>query len=230
MPQVTAWECPRTKTLHKTKKEYVKHLKGLARVSLDNKAEAKRKAAKVAFFRNMRETIRDVDELVEFVKANWETFYKAHLDRENVRWNTKKFKIPKLIHLQISLGSVVQCSLSHGAPLGQQTNWCHIDKSRPTHAYGRHGQFIWTLDGDTDGFPSDVWDYTGIVNDGGGSSWSTPVEVKTMNPEVRYFESYRGDITLWADDWPAMMRDEVERIVVGKLLEPGQKVEEHLVQ
>jgi hypothetical protein len=206
MPQVLAWECPRTHQLFKDIGAYKKHLRLYARDSLDAKKEAKRKAAKEKFFCDMRKNIRSVQQLEQFVKDNWEFFVRANMDRDPWRARQKKYKLPKLVYLKIELGPYKFCSNSHARPLTKTGNWGARDPMKPTGYMGWHGKFVWITDGDTPGFPSDIWEGTGVTNDGGGSSSSV-----SGRPLKKNENCYWGGITLWEDDWPGLSEIEMVR-------------------
>lgn len=188
MPQITAWECPKTKTIFKHKHQYKKHLKKIARESLDAKYRQKIVDSRLEVFKTMRETCKNAAEIEQFVKDNVKVFW-AH-GIENSPYDRNK-KIPddlECYEFKIEATHKDNVSNSHQCPInGGVTNW-HGKDDLPKGYPGFHGRVHFKFSHETPGFCSSVWKDTGLETGTGGGGAKGG--------------SY--DIFIFDADWPAL--------------------------
>ena len=189
MPQITAWECPKTKLLFKSKTKYKKHLRGLARNSLDKKARQKIIDSRLEIFKTMRETCKNAEEIEQFVKDNVKVFWAHGLHQSAFHKNDE---IPEdlVCHsYKITATHRDSVSNSHHCPMsGGVTNWGGAKKDAPRGYPGFQGRVEFKFSHDTPSFSSDMWENTGLeTGSGGGGS-------KGGGYEIFMFDA----------DWPAL--------------------------
>lgn len=211
MPQVLAWECPRTEKLFKDKAVYLVHLKELARESIEQKAIDKYKAEKEAFFKNMRDTCTSTSDIEEFIKKHFKRFISNGYDRRFWFDKPKRIRGPKLEHITITAEWRNRIANTHSAPIGQAQNF-RQDPTKPCNFPGFKGRITFGMDKDSPGFTSDMFEGTGIHTGTGGGG----------HKNVSY------DLILWADDWPAMSEAHYEREVMKKLVAEGDDYKQYL--
>jgi hypothetical protein len=193
MPLVEAWECPRTGTLFKHKHDYVVHLRDLAVLSIAHKKQEKYRKERAAFWKGFRESISDVDQLVDAIAANWEHFCRNAHDYEISRWGKdEEFDMDKWIvpyDVKIHLNFRINVSNSHNAPIGEKTNW-GSKPGLPTSYPGFSGHIHWHHDGGIskkhDPLPGSFFNGTGICTGSGGGGRAGASQ----------------DIYLFLPDWP----------------------------
>lgn len=202
MPQIVAWECPRTGKLFKEKDQYQKYIRALARQERARKAEEQRKANKAEFFKNMRLTCRTAGDVEEFIKANWIHFVNHAMDVDHAHFLTRrKQKQVNVLDVKLTLGKYGKCSCSHSAPIGKPTNFMS-KPNIPTHYWGYKGRLEFKYDAELSFFPSHMFEGTGI-NCGSGSGGG---------------RSYSCEVTLFGDDWPTMSADDELSAILTPLI------------
>lgn len=189
MPQITAWECPKTKKLFKHKKQYKKHLKTIARESLNAKNRQKIIDSRLNVFKTMRETCKNAAEIEQFVKDHVEVFW-AHGLQQSAFDNNKKVPERLVCHeFRIVATHKDMVSNSHHCPMNSGvTNWGGEKKDAPRGYPGFHGRVYFKFSHDFPSFCSDMWEGTGLETGTGGGG------LKGGSYEIFIFDS----------DWPAL--------------------------
>jgi hypothetical protein len=107
VPKVTVWKCPRTKKLFEKKSAYIKHLKGMARINLNQRYENRRYRD---FFNSVNTLVTNattIDEIIDWVMDNWlELSYRCWCMERNARYKKQEFdklRIPKLLDLKMDI-------------------------------------------------------------------------------------------------------------------------------
>jgi hypothetical protein len=197
--KITVRKCPWTKKLFESDKKYATHL-----VSLREEHRVNREFTQVLneheqIFQWAAHNVRDVDDFEKWMQLNW-----PHLVMRSWAIDFKKWKklLPKKVLIgELSNVSMVQISRddeqpsnSHSCPCGGVTNFCrdpNLPRSYPGWRFRLSFAFVGTK---LPSFVSDIFRDTIVkTGNGGGSD-----------------QSYTTEITLWADDWPAM-RDVKEK-------------------
>lgn len=215
MPLIQAWQCPETQKLFVEQELYQQHLKVLARERRAKRIEDKRIAEKAEFFRKLRAQVTTLEEAQQMVIDNWEAFVQNGIDTEwdpERRARMRKAKVPKLLNFRLAVtNDYVKCGNTHSAPLGGVENFFGT-KDKPTSYWGWRGRFQWQIDGELQIFPCKVFVNTGFCTGSGSGGRGY----------------YNGDIILFGDDWPTMQKIVEERMVMARLLEPDQNVDDFL--
>lgn len=213
MPQILVWKCPHTGELFESKTKYQTHLKRLSVERVARRKEDKFKAERAAYFKQMRDNVRTPEELVNFVKDNWEAFCNNAVVNDPRRFEPKRKPHPDLEYLKLTeFRWDPNLSCSHSAPIGKQTNWGGNKKDQPTGYPGWKARIEYqTTDHKTHKYEysGDMWKGTGVHTGTGG-----------------YASNYYYYIELWADDWPAMAEPFLVVEEYRKLNFDNRKVEE----
>lgn len=203
MPQISAWQCPRTGQLFATHAEYLEYLKHAAACDLLWRKENKRRLNKAAFFTNMRESVKSVDEICQFVKDNFQAFVDNGADHDSFG---HKQKPVECLDFTLKMRDMTIVSNSHTKPLDGVTNFCRT-ADKPKGYPGIEGRMNLRHKGEFRSFTSNIFTNTGICLGGGGGGSS----------------SYQSEVRLYAQDW-AFMREEgryyQENLVMAKLSTP----------
>jgi hypothetical protein len=197
MPQILAWECPRTKKLFTSEAKYRNHLRKLARDSLVAKRRQKIVDSRLEIFKTMRETCKNAEEIEQFVKDNVKVFWAHGLHQSAFHKNDE---IPEdlVCHsYKITATHRDSVSNSHHCPMsGGVTNWGGEKKDAPKGYPGFQGRVEFKFSHDTPGFSSDMWKNTGLeTGSGGGGS-------KGGGYEIFMFDA----------DWPAWQEDHDKKL------------------
>ena len=209
MPVIQAWECPRSGLLFKFKSDYLVHLKGLARISIERKKHEKFLRERADFWAGFRASITDINQLKDAILANWEQFCRQAHYNENEKWGRRKeFNFSDYIqidNIKINLKLVPKIRNSHHAPLnGGIRNW-NGDSDKPTHYPGFYGKIEWTHENTQytkkiSDLPGKFFDGTGLfTGSGGGGSMGGSQE-----------------LYLYLDDWPGLV-ESLYRLPFGEL-------------
>lgn len=193
MPAVTAYLCPWTKSLFRSKEAYLKHLRKHRSFLLKDIRRNRALASLEDWYR-----CPTPQSIVEWVDRNPTPFYDNALylafgDKRSIEFR-KEFKL-EIAHLVLRWTN--HASNSHSAPRDGITNWGHED-GKPTGYPGWTGRICFRLNKDI-GFSSNVFKETCLnTGSGGGSEW------------VEY------SVTLFDSDWPGLSQTRVWNILAGK--------------
>lgn len=211
MGQIIAWKCDTTGTIFEVEKEYKSHCRKLIREKKEAELADIKEKERVSIFTYMRNTVRNVPELVQFIKDNWDSFdLNAH---KHNHWVKKIKKGVTLDWIEIDLKWNDHISNSHHAPIGKKTNWGGMDENEPRNYPGWHGNIKYLTSEHSTGtyeHGSDMWEGTGIHPGTGG-----------------YTSNYYYDLKLFAADWPAML-DMQEQNKVFNFLKNEPEVMHHV--
>lgn len=187
--KIIAWKCEATGEIFESKTKYQSHLKKLATErAAKRKLDAFKKERK-DFFAGMRNTVRNAEQLAEFVKANWDKF--CQNAEANSSWSNRKKKVKTHLLLEyITIGLMWRDNVcnSHSAPIGQKTNWGASDKNEPSNYPGWVGNIKYQTNEYCSELGGELWKNTGVNTGTGG-----------------YASNYYYDLKLFAADWPAML-------------------------
>jgi hypothetical protein len=199
MPIIQAWKCPRTGLLFEHTDEYLNHLRVLAAASLEQKRAAKIRAARTAWFTNMREQITNFDEFKQFLFDNWEYFCRNAHDHDWVtnkkQFNYDEWRRPAEITLSLLRYSQHR-SNSHGCPIGGVTNWGGDKPGAPRGYPGWHAQLEIKF---TPPANKNQNRTTLLSNYFSGSSIHCGSGSGGTNCVTQ-------EVTFWASDWPTMSK------------------------
>lgn len=128
MPQVQAWQCPRTGILFASKASYLKHLESLALKSRDDKARAKFLKERSDRWAEFRNSITDISQLQQAIIDNQDLFWKdvetIHGVQDCAIAKGKGKKLPRLDSFpEFNINFKRDVRASHGAPIGHKTTW-----------------------------------------------------------------------------------------------------------
>ena len=200
MSRVLVWRSDADGKLFEDKAKYVKHLRKLAGARLDDRRMARAAALKLEFVRNMGNTVSSREELLQFITDNWQWFFYNGLSRQYYRRKGKVIA-EQLVAIKMRPFSYGFQSNSHSAPRGKSTNWCGRQTNEPNGYLGWHTriEFVLKSKGQYGGFGSDYFADTGICTGTGGGGGG---EENLIH--------YGYDVTLWADDFPAMHKSQLK--------------------
>lgn len=191
MPLVQAYQCPRTSNLFAHKSLYVSHLKSMARMSLDRRAEKRRRDAMAARMAPLY-LCSTLEEISQWVMDNSElVFWNAYQSRQPHELDTltkaQKFvETFKIVSFDLDISYNGNCSNSHVSPAGKPTNWCAQDKSMPTGYPGMRGKISYKTERENP------------------LSFEILKAMKMHNGTASGGKHTRGEITLFAEEWPAL--------------------------
>lgn len=208
--QIIAWKCEATGSIFESKTKYQSHLKKLAKERAQKRKVEAFKKEREDFFTTMRDTCRNPDQIVEFIKANWDKFYQNAV--ANYRWNDSRTQFknqPTLDWIKIDLHWSNTVSNSHNAPFGKKTNWGSRLKDEPTNYPGWIGNINYQVSEYISGLGSEMWEGTGINTGSGG-----------------YASNFYYGLELFAMDWPGMMDAREKAIIMKGLTGDSRKIEE----
>lgn len=187
MPQITAWFCPHSNKLYRTKNGYIKHLKKLAQIRINNKKIQAMKKIRSNKFAEMRQlnTLVDIEQWI--------------LDNSDfiVLSSTYKFKpgqeFPKIKSIKFfNMKFTTSAKNTHCAPFGKSQNFLGHNYL-PTEYCGWIGRVKFELSKKYPDFPTTIFNNSGI-NFGSGSG---------------IYLKYASNVTLFALDWPGLSELEV---------------------
>ncbi len=192
MPLVQAYQCPRTHKLFANKSVYISHLKSMARMSLDRRAEKRRRDAMAARMAPLY-LCSTLEEISQWVMDNSElVFWNAYEKYKPHRLDTLKKAIAaaarfKIISFDLEVSYSPNCSNSHVAPEGKRQNWCNQDKSLPSGYPGMVGRFKYTTEHEN----AMSFDLLKAMK----------MHVGTASGNGK---GANGGVTLFAEEWPAL--------------------------
>jgi len=201
MGKVTVWECEADGKLFKDKSKYMTHLRKLAGSNIAKRKIERMESTRPIIMQKMGQ-VQSSDELVQFIKDNWQWFWANGVSRNN---HDKKPSFHELVDVNIeNLKWNERCYNSHSCPQGGMTNFGGHDKdNRPTSYPGWRGRIavtvktpIYTYRGKKhaeQGWGSRHFDNTLIHTETGGGGRASNLTYKTAY-----------SITLWAADFPVM--------------------------
>jgi hypothetical protein len=218
MPQILAWECPKTGALFKEKSDYIAHLKAYAKQQLLDRAHKRYVSGKEAFFRQMREQVEDFDQLKQFIFDNWEHFCRNAHDRDtwynrDISFDFSKWAKPKAIHLDLRWSDRV--SNSHNCPGNGVTNW-HGSPDLPKGYPGWYGRIEIKWESNTSinrlksCLGSSYFDKSGIHT---GSGSGTDL-------------GFSQGLEIFYEDWPGLAKTRDLEQVTLRMFADGSKVPE----
>ncbi|MCX7595653.1 MAG: hypothetical protein N2235_18225 [Fischerella sp.] len=199
MPQILVWKCPYTGTIFENRDKYAKHLRALRNQRAFERKISQANRDRNKFFEGMRATVQTFKQLEQFIINNWEQFLTNGLNKNSARISSAA-KIEALS--TIKLKSIRFCNMhwnpcasnTHSCPIDGVINWSRTSKMSdgtpaPVGYPGWQGRLKFELTENNIVSGSDFFDKTGI-NTGTGSGASN---------------KYEYDVTLFDDDWPAMI-------------------------
>lgn len=201
MGLISVWESETDGKLFKDKQKYVSHLRKLAALKREEAKRVAYRKERDAFFANMRATCKNMDEVLAFVKANWERFYLNGLTNDSRSIRRKAKGVPALEWIKMKEAAIYsdRVSNSHAAPIGAITNWGG-NNNGPRGYPGWTFRFDYQVEGgNATGCSSEAWTYTGINTGTGGCGGS-----------------YYYYCEIFAHDWPAMYEEEMRNAWIKK--------------
>lgn len=197
MPLVSAWYCPHSKKLFRTKEQYVKNLRKLARKKyLETRTKIIREQRKNKFT-EMR-ALRSFNSISAWIISHSDLFVVGS------RVFSSSEEIPVITNF--SLTSMLFnkfISNSHNAPIGQPTNFSG-KKDLPTGFPGWKGTVKFELSGRYPGFSSRIFENTGICF--GSGSGGTKFDESTRKEAGQW---YQAEVILFAQDWPGLAEEQI---------------------
>ena len=197
MPKVTAFACPHTGKLFALKDEnkYKAHLNKLSKNRRTERKIKKERAEFDEWLDAAKARLRTPDEIVQWAAENI-----RRLDSRHGLWmDTKISKDFKLTSIGIENPRFnASASNTHCAPKGMKTNW-HRKVELPNGYPAITGRIFWTWEG-RGCEVSRVISAIGI-NTGSGGGGGT----------------YRYEVTMFLDDWPALKENVEAQQIVAKL-------------
>jgi hypothetical protein len=188
------WRSDSDGKLFEDEAKYKAHLRNLATA---RRAQRKHDAflkERFDFFAGMRNTCRSPEEIVDFVKANWDKFCENAYYHGAWRYEGKykKIKNPVLTEMKIDVRWYNTVSNSHSCPLDGVENWAGKkllpDGTPAPRGYpGWQGSIKWKSESDDPYASSDIFKETCIHTGTGSGGQSAQYECR-----------------LYASDWPAM--------------------------
>ena len=191
MPLVSAYQCPRTKTLFPDLRSYRAYLRVRARDSLDARRAKRIRDDLEAKVRPLWMS-SSLEEIEQWCIENSETIfwyiYGEHQpyqirNHEAAVRASRKFQITSLT---FTLRYQDRCSNTHNAPVGGVTNWGGKD-DLPKGYPGFYGKFRMKATNDPFGF--NLLNY---------------LRLRTGCASGDLRGNCNGDVTLFADDWPML--------------------------
>lgn len=193
MPKVTAWKCPYTGKFFdlRQRKKIGKHL---AKVRASNNEERWRRIAAREFDEwslNARTTIDDFSDLEVFIVKNANHMSRARFPNS---WRRDHHRGPidielKYFNLDVSFRDM--CSNTHAAPICKPRNFCKED-DKPLGYKGWYGRLVFAYKGEDDFWREALEKMSIHTGSGGGGTRKDG------------YTHLRFDVTIWADDWPAL--------------------------
>lgn len=183
MPQVLAWQCPRTSKLFAAKDDYQKHLAKLARKRQDERKLARLRAVFEEKCRDMRRC-SEFEQIAAWIEANVAVLAAQNEERERRR-NADPVTIAEVAFAQMRWSD--SCSNTHCAPLRDGVENWHRYPNLPLGYPGWHGTLTFVLR-HFEAFPSTLFQDTGVFCGSGGGNGGR----------------YRCEVTLFDADWPAL--------------------------
>ena len=208
--RISARKCPWTQKLFDNDQKYTVHLTNL-RKEQRAKRDIKHSIAAVDRLIDWAaNNVRTTTEFEDWFRTNWDQFVlRAHAVYRQ-RWGSTYLnrKSPKTIQpiklISVSMkqltGDIAFPSNSHDCPKNGVRNW-HRDPTLPLSYPGWRFRLSFSYEGNFPSFVSDMFEDT-IVNFGSGGGGP---------------KDYGSEVTLWADDWPAMREFKEKQIVWTEL-------------
>jgi hypothetical protein len=198
MPLVQAWQCPKTNKLFVCKDLYQQHLKILARESLDRKRIKRIDDEYHAVFKQMREDIRSIAELEQYIITNWELFCRnAHRkNKYSESFNYDNWVKIEVIYIDVKWNDRI--SNTHSWPLnGGVMARRSVTQDCPSSYPGWSGKmrvgYSSTKKGKDTGLIDDFFYQTGLFGGTGGGSDT----------------GFSQQLRLFAADWTGLYQEEV---------------------
>jgi hypothetical protein len=206
MPQITVWQCPRTKKIFLTQPEYTAHLRKEAAKTRVQRRQDKARDTFSEWLRNEKETqVLSMEDVVPWLLKNQQMIMDAVTAKAAVSkgWCDRFYETDKFEKILMDSLPRYDSNLSnsHSAPAGGVQNWCAQKKDLPTGypGYGcRISGKLARLAKHMSQYPySDFLNIVGIhtLCGGGGN------------------ESWGYDANIFLEDWPGIKQG----IVFAKL-------------
>lgn len=220
MPQVNAWQCPRTGILFATKAAYLTHLESLALKSRDEKARIKFMRERDEAWAEFRNSLTDISQLQDHIINNQDMFWK---DLETVGRiqdcaiaKGKGKRIPRLSSFpKFNINYQRDTRATHGAPLGHKPCWSSkdVDEHNKQSYPGYYGQFEVKFD-DPDRADVGYSDFFGTYRGHPGGIHTGSGSGHANHKDHTY--RWQGEIYLFIKDFPQLhakwLIDEEKRI------------------
>lgn len=216
MSIVQAYCCDHTgKLFHiHQKAEYLRHLRREAYVRSKEKLRKKTVNRFTTTFEKMRSECKTLQDICDYIVLNPTLFYEygCFADGRNKSKNWREFLIT---HVKMTLTYKPECSNSHGAPIGEETNW-HRKLDKPMGFPGYYGRLTFRTNQETPFFTSKMFDGIGFYCGSGGGGT----------------KSYGCEVTIWLQDWPGLrsaINDELNELMLDRLTDNlrGNKMKTH---
>lgn len=221
MSRVMVWKSDADGKLFEDKAKYTAHLRKLGRERLRLRKAKLAADMRDDFLDRMGQEVTSQESLEQFIKDNWDWFFSNGYQNG---WRAQSNEVHEYVEVSFEgLRWSETLSNSHSCPRGGVTNWGGRDSfsdgtPKPRCYPGWGGRinirvrtpFV-TKNRQADGFGSDYFKYTPIhTGTGGGGGIKDGVT------------KYSYDVKLWADDFPAWMRER-EKALVWKYLSEDNK-------
>jgi hypothetical protein len=204
MSRVLVWKCDHDGKLFEDHEKYLAHLKVLAKARREQRRIDKFKAQRQAFLDLMCSTVSNFEELEQFIADNWQQFV-TNYKISDVFFESKRGIEYELIKIKITGNWNGNIGNTHSCPKTGVTNW-HRKPELPSGYPGWRG---W-IEFETRGWKRNRKGQLVEINSGPGSRVFERTPVCTgsgsgVTNQGTGATSYGYDLTLWADDWPAMV-------------------------
>ena len=182
----TAFQCPWTKKIYGTKRDYVKHLKHLRENYMHSRIRATAVVKKKENLWN-QPTFEDI---VAWIEMNPEFMFDNGLREGWRHYNVEKYRHKFWVKITfLNLNWTNSASNTHSCPRGGVTNWGRREPGKPTGYPGYVGRIEYQMSHDI-GFGSDVMRGLGIHTGTGGGAGDN---------------RFGYDVTFFDADWPGLV-------------------------
>lgn len=193
--KVQVYKCRFTKNIFEDRKKFRLHLKKLRKQQKEKRALNNMYKNRDRIFREMRESVKSIKELEQYIRDNWIEFCRNMNLYESTQWGGLRVlpedKFPSLRNIKIDVVYSNLVSNSHSCPFDGITNW-HRDKNLPVGYPGWTGRIEYEMDfgGQKNkiSFGSGLFIKSGINTGTGGGGR----------------EKYSYDVRIYAADWPGL--------------------------
>lgn len=204
MSIVQAYRCDHTGKLFglDQKEKYVAHLRKEAYKRAREKLIIKTENRFKTTFAKMRAECKTLQDICDYIILNPTLFYEyaSFTSGDNKLKNWRDFEFT---YVKMKLTYDPECSNSHGAPIGEETNW-HRTDDKPKSFPGYKGRLSFEYNQKLPFFPSKMFEDNGMhCGSGGGNG-----------------RGYGCDLTIWVQDWPGLKSEltgELTEIMLDKL-------------
>ncbi|NJO59882.1 MAG: hypothetical protein HC836_16860 [Richelia sp. RM2_1_2] len=203
MPLVSAWFCPHTNKLFRTKEKYCCHLKKLAAKRILEFKVNQAREQRINRFKIMRQ-LDSFAEIENWIVEHSDVFVLGSCTLRGGQI------VPKITDIKFTDMQFRQkISNTHNAPIGKPTNWSGSD-DLPNGYMGWKGRVKIKMAGDYPSFTTDIFENSGICFGSGSGHRVFGNNVsgkKGLRPVIG--SVYSADVMFFVDDWPGLTNAEV---------------------